>query len=151
MTDLLLPALTLPASGGASVNLADYATRKVLIYFYPKDDTPGCTLEGQDFSRLYGQFQALGVTVFGVSKDSVKSHDKFCQKFGFPFALLSDADQALHLALGAWVEKSMYGKKYMGTDRSTFYFDQGQCLQAWRNVKAAGHAEAVLESIQKAT
>ena len=145
-----LPALTLPASGGKTIALAkDYAGKKVVVYFYPKDDTPGCTLEGQDFTRLYPEFEKAGAVVLGVSKDSVKSHDKFCAKFGFPFDLLSDTEELACTAFGAIVEKSMYGKKYMGIDRCTFVFNaKGKLAQEWRSVKAKGHAEEVLAAVQ---
>lgn len=145
-----LPTLTLPASGGKTVVLhKDYAGKKLVVYFYPKDNTPGCTLEGQDFTRLYPQFEKAGTAVLGVSKDSVKSHDNFCAKFGFPFKLLSDTDEAICQAFGAIVEKSMYGKKYMGIDRCTFLFNaKGKLVKVWRNVKAKGHAEDVLAAAQ---
>src|SRR3989339_530190 len=106
-----LPTLTLPASAGKTVGLnKDYAGKKLVVYFYPKDNTPGCTLEGQDFTRLYSEFQKAGADILGVSKDSVKSHDNFCAKFGFPFTLLSDGEEQACTAFGAIVEKSMYGK-----------------------------------------
>jgi peroxiredoxin len=145
-----IPALTIPASGAKTVVLdKDYAGKKLVLYFYPKDNTPGCTLEGQDFTRLYPEFQKAGADIAGVSKDSVKSHDNFCSKFGFPFLLLSDTDEAICNAFGAIVEKSMYGKKYMGIDRCTFLFDaKGKLVKAWRNVKAKGHAEEVLAAVQ---
>lgn len=145
-----IPALTLPASGGKTVSLAkDYAGQKLVVYFYPKDNTPGCTLEGQDFTRLYPKFEKAGARVLGVSKDSVKAHDNFCAKFGFPFLLLSDSDGQACDAFGAIVEKSMYGKKYMGIDRCTFLFDEkGRLARSWRGVKAKGHAEEVLAAVQ---
>lgn len=145
-----LPALTLPANGGRRIDLSTaYAGKKLVVYFYPKDSTPGCTLEGQDFTRLYGEFVAAGAEVVGVSRDSVKAHDNFCAKYGFPFALLSDGDEALCQAFGTIVEKSLYGRKYLGVDRSTFLFDaQGGLRQIWRSVKVKGHAEAVLAAVQ---
>ena len=145
-----IPSLTLAASGGKTVLLnKDYAGKKLIVYFYPKDNTPGCTLEGQDFTRLYPQFLKAKAEVVGVSKDSVKAHDNFCAKFGFPFLLLSDVEGAACDAFGAIVEKSMYGKKYMGIDRCTFLFDEkGKLVQAWRSVKAKGHAEEVLAAVQ---
>ncbi len=144
------PGLTLPASGGKTVTLnKDYAGRKLVVYFYPKDNTPGCTLEGQDFTRLYPEFQSAKTDIVGVSKDSVKAHDNFCAKFGFPFLLLSDTEEAACTAFGAIVEKSMYGKKYMGIDRCTFLFNEkGKLVRAWRSVKAKGHAEEVLAAVQ---
>lgn len=146
-----LPALSLPASGGKTVALnKDYAGRKLVVYFYPKDNTPGCTLEGQDFTRLYADFQKAGADIVGVSKDSVKSHDNFCAKFGFPFKLLSDTEEKACEAFGAIVEKSMYGKKYLGIDRCTFLFsDKGKLVQVWRSVKAKGHAEEVLAAVKE--
>ena len=145
-----IPTLTLPASGGKTVALnKDYAGKKLVVYFYPKDNTPGCTLEGQDFTRLYPQFLKAKAEVVGVSKDSVKAHDNFCAKFGFPFLLLADVEGLACDAFGAIVEKSMYGKKYMGIDRCTFVFDEkGKLVQAWRSVKAKGHAEEVLAAVQ---
>lgn len=145
-----IPALTLPANGAKTIALhKDYAGKKLVVYFYPKDNTPGCTLEGQDFTRLYPQFGKAKADVVGVSKDSVKAHDNFCNKFGFPFSLLSDTEEKACSAFGAIVEKSMYGKKYMGIDRCTFLFDEkGKLVQVWRNVKAKGHAEEVLAAVQ---
>ena len=145
-----IPTLTLPASGGKTVVLnKDYAGQKLVVYFYPKDNTPGCTLEGQDFTRLHPQFEKANCAVLGASKDSVKAHDNFCAKFGFPFLLLSDVEEAACTAFGAIVEKSMYGKKYMGIDRCTFLFNEkGKLVQVWRSVKAKGHAEEVLAAVQ---
>ena len=143
------PALTLPASGGKTVTLhKDFAGKKLVVYFYPKDNTPGCTLEGQDFTRLYPAFLKTNAEIVGVSKDSVKAHDNFCAKFGFPFLLLADTEEAACTAFGAIVEKSMYGKKYMGIDRCTFLFNEkGKLVQVWRSVKAKGHAEEVLSAV----
>lgn len=146
-----IPQLTLPANGGKIVTLhKDYAGKKLVVYFYPKDNTPGCTLEGQDFTRLYPEFTQANADIVGVSKDSVKAHDNFCAKFGFPFLLLSDTEEQACSAFGAIVEKSMYGKKYMGIDRCTFLFNEkGRLVQAWRSVKAKGHADIVLAAVQK--
>ncbi|MGQ0620666.1 MAG: peroxiredoxin [Panacagrimonas sp.] len=142
-----LPKLILPANGGRQVSFADYKGKKLVIYFYPKDNTPGCTQEGQDFRDLYGQFQAAGADIVGISKDSVKSHDNFVAKFEFPFTLLSDAEGKACDAFEAIVEKSMYGKKYMGIDRCTWLFDgKGVLRQVWRGVKVKGHAAEVLEA-----
>ncbi len=145
-----LPAITLPASGGREVSLdKDYKGKKLVVYFYPKDNTPGCTLEGQEFTALYRQFAKAGADIVGVSKDSVKAHDNFCAKYGFPYTLLSDKEGELCEAFGAWIEKSMYGRKYMGIDRSTFLFDaKGVLKQDWRKVSAKGHAAAVLEAVK---
>ena len=116
-----------------------------MLYFYPKDDTSGCTREAQDFAAAYPAFQAAGVEVVGVSKDSVASHDRFKAKHGLPFPLASDEAGAVVEAYGAWVEKSMYGRSYMGIDRSTFLIDgQGRVREVWRKVKVPGHVEAVL-------
>ena len=143
-----LPDLTLAASGGKSVSLAkDFKGKKLVVYFYPKDNTPGCTVEGNEFTALHAEFVKAGAEIVGVSKDSVKSHDNFCTKFGFPFLLLSDGDEAMCNAFGAIVEKSMYGKKYMGIERATFLIDaKGKIAQIWSPVKVKGHAEAVLEA-----
>ncbi len=145
-----LPDLTLPASGGRTISLKkEYAGKKLVLYFYPKDNTPGCTLEGQDFARLHPEFKKAKAEVVGVSKDSVRSHDNFCAKYGFPFSLLSDTDEAACQAFGAIVEKALYGRKYMGIDRCTFLFDaSGKLVREWRKVKAKGHAEAVLEAVK---
>ncbi len=147
----VMPTITLPASGGGSLSLpADYAGRKLVLYFYPKDNTPGCTLEGQDFARLHAEFLAAGAEIVGISKDSVKSHDNFCSKFGFPFRLLADTEGLACEAFGVMVEKSMYGKKYVGIDRRTFLFDEeGRVLQVWPKVKVAGHADEVLAAVRQ--
>lgn len=143
-----LPDLTLPASGGQTVRLADCRGKNLVVYFYPKDNTPGCTQEGQDFRDLHGQFRKAGCVILGVSKDSVKSHDNFVAKYQFPFALLSDADEALCRAFDVIKEKSMYGKKYLGVERSTFLFDaSGVLRQEWRGVKVKGHAQEVLDAV----
>jgi peroxiredoxin len=144
-----LPDLSLPASGGDTIKLKDFKGKKLVVYFYPKDNTPGCTLEGQEFTALYKEFAKAGTEIVGVSKDSVKAHDNFCEKYGFPYKLLSDADGTMCDAFGAIVEKSMYGKKYMGIDRCTFLFDEkGVLKQDWRKVSAKGHAAAVLEAVK---
>ena len=140
-----LPDLTLAGADGP-VRLADYHGKPFVIYFYPKDDTPGCTREAQDFSALGGAFAEAGVALLGVSKDSVAKHAKFAAKYDLAVPLASDDDDNTVLsAFGAWVEKNMYGRKYMGIDRSTFLFDAtGTLAKAWRKVKVPGHAEAVL-------
>lgn len=144
-----LPDIRLPASGAREVGLRDYKGKALVVYFYPKDNTSGCTLEGQEFTALYKAFAKAGADVVGVSKDSVKSHDNFCAKFGFPFTLLSDAEGRLCEAFGAIVEKSLYGRKYMGIDRCTFLFDaKGVLRQQWRKVSARGHAAQVLEAVK---
>lgn len=144
-----LPDLTLPANGNRQVALNSYKGKKLIVYFYPRDNTPGCTLEGQEFTALYSEFVAAGADIVGVSKDSVASHDKFCALFSFPFTLLSDGDGTMCEAFGAIVEKSMYGKKYMGIDRCTFLFDaDGKLQQDWRKVSARGHAAKVLAAVK---
>ncbi|MBX6421039.1 MAG: peroxiredoxin [Sinobacteraceae bacterium] len=143
------PALKLPASGGRELSLKDYRGKKLVVYFYPKDNTPGCTLEGQEFTAHYPDFVKAGADIVGVSRDSVKSHDGFCAKFGFPYALLSDADGKLCEAFGAIVEKSMYGRKYLGIERCTFLFDaQGVLRKIWRKVSPKGHAAEVLQAVK---
>ena len=122
--------------------------KTTLLYFYPRDNTPGCTSEGEDFRDNYKFFQKKNTLIFGVSKDSVKSHENFKEKFNFPFELISDPDEKICNIFDVIKEKSMYGKKYMGIERSTFLIDaQGKLIQEWRKVKVKGHAEDVLNSI----
>lgn len=144
-------ALPLALSGGASATLGDYAGRWLVLYFYPKDSTPGCTTEGIDFNALLPQFEQAGATVLGVSRDSVKSHDNFCAKQGFRFPLVSDADEALCRAFDVIKEKNMYGRQVLGIERSTFLLSPtGQLVRSWRKVKVPGHAQAVLDALQAA-
>lgn len=150
---LAKPTLQLPLalSGGAKATLADHAGRWLVLYFYPKDSTPGCTTEGLDFSALLPQFQALDADVLGVSRDSVKSHDTFCAKQGFAFPLVSDADEALCRAFDVIREKNMYGRTVLGIERSTFLIDpDGRIAAEWRKVRVPGHAQAVLDALQAA-
>jgi len=143
------PDFTLPADGGASVSLKDYKGGKLVIYFYPKDDTPGCTTESCSFRDNLPDFEKLGAKVVGVSKDSVKKHDKFKAKHGLNFTLVSDEGSDMCERYGVWVEKSMYGRKYMGIDRSTFLIDEnGKILHIWRGVKVPGHVEAVRDMLR---
>ena len=143
--------LPLALSGGDTATLADYAGAWVVLYFYPKDSTPGCTTEGLDFNALLPKFKKLNATVLGVSRDSVKSHDNFCAKQGFRFPLVSDADEALCKAFDVIHEKNMYGRKVLGVVRSTFLVAPDHRLAAeWRGVKVAGHADAVLEALKAA-
>jgi peroxiredoxin Q/BCP len=143
------PAVTLPRDGGGEVSLADFAGRKVVLYFYPKDDTSGCTTEALGFSAAMADFEAAGATVIGVSKDSVKSHDKFRDKHGLGVILASDEHGDVTERYGAWVEKSMYGKKYMGIERSTFLIGpDGKIARIWRKVKVPGHVEEVLAAVR---
>lgn len=132
-----------------TVTLSELAGKNVVIYFYPKDSTPGCTTEGQDFRDLYDEFLALDTVIFGVSKDSLKSHENFKAKQNFPFELISDSDEALCQQFDVIKLKKLYGKEYMGIERSTFLIDkQGTLRQEWRKVKVAGHAEEVLSAVK---
>jgi peroxiredoxin Q/BCP len=139
------PDFDLPASAGGRVALSALRGHKVVLYFYPKDDTSGCTLEAQDFNGLLPAFAEAGAKVVGVSPDPVKSHDKFCGKYGLTFPLASDEDKGVLEAYGVWVEKSMYGRKYMGVERTTVLIDrEGRTAKVWPKVKVPGHAVAVL-------
>jgi len=142
------PAFEVAGADGP-VRLGDLKGRKVVLYFYPKDDTSGCTKEAQEFTALAAAFEKAGAVVIGVSKDSVASHAKFTKKYNLGVQLGSDPEGAVIEAYGSWVEKSMYGRKYMGIERSTFLIDgDGKLARIWRKVKVAGHAEAVLEAAQ---
>jgi peroxiredoxin Q/BCP len=139
------PDFTLPRDGGTMVTLSALRPSKVVLYFYPKDDTPGCTLEAQDFNARLADFSAAGTTVIGISKDSVKSHDKFCKKHGLSIILASDEGGTTCEDYGVWVEKSMYGRTYMGIERSTFLIDgAGKVARIWPKVSVKGHADDVL-------
>ena len=139
------PDFTLPRDGGGEVTLSDLRGSTVVLYFYPKDDTSGCTKQAIAFSEHYAQFEGAGVTVLGVSRDSVLSHDRFRDKHGLSLILLSDEDGKVCEEYGVWVEKSMYGKKHMGIERSTFLIDgAGAIRRVWRQVKIPGHVEEVL-------
>lgn len=143
------PEFDLPTNGGGRLSMADLKGKPVVLYFYPKDLTSGCTKEAEAFRDLYGDFQAAGAVVVGVSKDPVKKHDQFVEKHALPFPLVSDEDGALCDAYGVWVEKSMYGRKYMGIERATFLIAaDGSIAQMWRKVKVPGHAEAVLKAVR---
>lgn len=148
MTDIgdTIPSIALTRPDGSAVSAADYAGKAWVLYFYPKDDTTGCTKEAQEFSEHLAAFEAVGVSVLGVSKDPPKKHIKFTEKYGLTVPLASDAEtDGLAEAMGVWVEKSMYGKKYMGMDRSTFLIGKhGKVVQVWRKVKVAGHVAEVL-------
>ena len=137
------------ASDGSSVNLAAPG-QPLVLYFYPKDDTSGCTREAQDFTALAGDFAKAGVKVVGVSRDPMKKHDKFIGKYELEVPLASDEDGRISDAFGTWVEKSMYGRKYMGMERATFLIGaDGRVLKAWRKVKVPGHAEEVLKAARE--
>jgi peroxiredoxin Q/BCP len=146
------PNFTLPTDGGGKVSLKDFKGRKLVVYFYPKDDTPGCTTESCAFRDNLPAFEKLNVAVLGVSKDSPASHDKFKKKFQLNFPLASDEEGSMCEDYGVWVEKSMYGKKYMGIERSTFLIDeQGKITQIWSKVKVDGHVDEVKAAIGKAS
>ncbi|MCF7750094.1 peroxiredoxin [Bacillus subtilis subsp. subtilis] len=144
-------ALPLALSGGTTTTLGDLAGQWLVLYFYPKDSTPGCTTEGIDFNALLPDFTRLDARVFGVSRDSVKSHDNFCAKQGFAFPLISDGDEALCTAFDVIKLKNMYGKQVRGIERSTFLISpDSRIVQAWRKVKVAGHADTVLDALKAA-
>lgn len=137
------------AGADGPVRLADFAGKPLVVYFYPKDDTSGCTKEAQDFTALAGDFAGAGVALLGVSKDSLASHAKFTAKYGLAVPLASDPEGAMIEAYGSWVEKNMYGRKYMGIERSTFLIDAGgKLVKIWRKVKVPGHAAEVLKAAQ---
>lgn len=151
MSDLVVgakaPDFELEGADGP-VRLADFKGKTLVLYFYPKDDTTGCTREAQDFTALAADFAKAGVTVVGLSKDTVKSHQKFQAKYDLAVRLASDPSGAAVERYGSWVEKSLYGRKYMGIDRSTFLIQDGVIRQVWRKVKVANHAQQVLEAAQ---
>jgi peroxiredoxin Q/BCP len=139
------PAFTLPRDGGGDISLADFSGRKLVLYFYPKADTPGCTREAQAFSALRAAFEEAGTAVIGVSGDPVKAQDAFKAKYDLDLTLASDEPHRMLDAYGVWGEKSMYGKTFLGVSRTTFLIDPaGRIAQVWNNVKVDGHAEAVL-------
>ena len=144
-----VPAFTLPATSDKMLRPADFKGRKLVLFFYPKDDTPGCTTEGQGFRDHYKAFQDAGADIVGVSRDSVASHEKFKAKYEFPFELIADTEQELCTLFNVMREKNMYGRKVMGVERSTFLIDEKGVLRAeWRKVKVPGHVEAVLDAVQ---
>lgn len=145
----IAPDFTLPRDGGAAITLSALRPGKVVLYFYPKDDTPGCTLEAQDFSARLADFQAAGATVIGISKDSVKAHDKFCKKHGLQIVLASDEEGSTCEDYGVWVEKNMYGRTYMGIERTTFLIGgDGKIARVWPKVSVKGHADEVLDAVK---
>ena len=140
------PDFTLPSDEGGSVTLSSLRGRKVVLYFYPKDDTPGCTIQACDFRDALPRFNGVDAVVLGVSPDSVESHGKFREKFGLTFPLLADEEHAVAEAYGVWKERTLYGRKVMGIERSTFLIDEdGRVAELWRGVKAEGHAEMLVE------
>ncbi len=155
MTDALAigspaPDFALPVTGGGVVRLSDLRGRKIVLYFYPKDDTSGCTREAIDFNRLMPRFAACGTELIGLSPDSVASHDKFRTKYGLDLPLASDEEKQALAVYGVWVEKSMYGRRYMGVERTTVLIDaEGRVARVWRKVKVAGHAEEVLKAAEE--
>lgn len=143
------PQFDVPRDGGQSIRLADFSGKPVVLYFYPQDDTPGCTAEAIDFSRLKPEFEKAGAAVIGLSPDTVKKHDKFKTKHGLTVNLASDPERQVIEAYHLWVEKTMYGRKYMGVERATFLIGgDGRIARIWRNVKVKGHAEEVLEAVR---
>jgi peroxiredoxin Q/BCP len=142
-----IPDFSLATDGGGTISSADLRGAKAVIYFYPKDDTPQCTKQAQAFRDSYGQFKRDGIKLVGISTDDVSRHDKFKAKYGLTFPLATDTGAELAQAFGVWVEKSMYGKKYMGLERSTFLVDaNGVVCKVWRKVKVPGHVDEVLEA-----
>ncbi|WP_159948592.1 thioredoxin-dependent thiol peroxidase [Rhizobium sp. 18065] len=151
MTDLAVgttaPDFSLPVNGGGTASLSNFAGKPLVVYFYPKDSTPGCTTEAIDFTAFSEEFAKIGATVIGVSPDSVKSHDKFAAKHNLSVILAADEEHHMLETYGVWKEKSMYGKTYMGVERTTVLIDAaGKIAQIWPKVKVAGHAEAVLQA-----
>ena len=144
------PDFTLPATGEQDISLSDYKGKNVVIYFYPKDSTPGCTTEGQDFRDLINTFRRRKTVILGISRDSIKSHENFKTKQAFPFELLSDTDEKACKLFDVIKEKNMYGRKVMGIERSTFLIDgSGKLRREWRKVKVKGHVDEVLEAIKE--
>ena len=145
-----VPLLKLPGTSDLQFNLSDYKGRFIVIYFYPKDATPGCTTQGVDFRDAYKKFQALDTEIFGISRDTLKSHENFKAKFTFPFELLSDEEEKACELFGVIKMKNMYGKQVRGIERSTFVIDpDGKLIQAWRGVKVEGHIKEVLQFIKQ--
>ena len=142
------PAFSLTRDGGDTVKLSDYKGKKLVVYFYPKDNTPGCTTESIAFTEMQSQFNATGAEIVGVSRDSVKKHENFVAKHNLGIPLLADEDGKMTEDYGVWVEKKNYGRTYMGIERSTFLIDEkGKLEKIWRKVRVKGHVEAVLEAV----
>jgi len=145
-----VPAFSGEATGGAPIASKDLKGQKYVLYFYPRDNTPGCTIESKDFRDLHDKFRRRKVRVIGISRDTLKSHDKFREKFGFPFELIADPDETICNLFGVMKDKNMYGKKVRGIERSTFLVDEnGVLLREWRKVKVDGHAAEVLDSLKE--
>jgi thioredoxin-dependent peroxiredoxin len=145
-----VPDFSLPATGGTTIRLSELRGRKVVLYFYPKDNTPGCTREGQDFRDLHPEFDRAGAVVLGISRDGLRSHEGFKAKQALPFPLLSDSEETVCRQFDVIREKNMYGKRVMGVERSTFLVDEeGRLLREWRKVKVDGHAAQVLEAVRQ--
>jgi len=143
------PAFTLSRDGGGTVALKDFAGKPLVLFFYPKDDTSACTREAQEFSAALAQFKRAGAAVLGLSKDTVKAHDKFVAKYDLKVPLASDPEGGVVEAYGSWVEKQLYGRKYMGIDRSTFLIDaSGKIVRIWRKVRVPGHVDEVLAAVK---
>lgn len=146
----IIPGFCLPDAAGGEVCMPDASAKLTVLYFYPKDNTSGCTLEAKEFSELLPEFAALGVRVYGISQDSVKSHEKFIQKQELTVPLLSDPEHTAIEGFGVWIQKKLYGREYMGVDRSTFIIDgSGKILAAWNKVKSRGHAAVVLQKVRE--
>jgi len=149
MNEIVIEDFELPATGGKTFRLSEQRGKNVVVYFYPKDNTSGCTLEGQEFRDLYPRFEAADTVVVGVSRDSMKSHENFKAAQGFPFELLSDVDETVCELFGVMKLKNMYGKQVRGVERSTFVFDKtGKLVKSWRGLKAPGHAAEVLGFVE---
>ncbi len=149
MSDTRVPDFSLPATGGKTIDSANFRDKTTILYFYPKDNTPGCTNETRDFALLYPQFADAGCEVFGISRDSVASHEKFKAKLDLPFELISDSDEIACKAFDVIKMKKMYGKEHRGVKRSTFVIDgAGNIVKAWRGVKVAEHAQKVLDYVR---
>ncbi|MCP4001286.1 MAG: peroxiredoxin [Gammaproteobacteria bacterium] len=144
----VIPALNLPATGDQHIDLKSLRGKKVVLYFYPRDSTPGCTTEGQDFAANHAKFKHQNTVILGISRDTIASHEKFRAKYNFPFDLMSDSDEKACNIFNVIKEKNMYGRKVMGIERSTFLIDEkGRLQHEWRKVKVKGHVDEVLETI----
>jgi peroxiredoxin Q/BCP len=149
MADKAVSDFALPSTGGSEFRLSAIRSRRVVLYFYPKDNTPGCTIEGSQFRDLHPKFQKAGCAVFGISRDSLKTHENFKAKMGFPFELLSDEDEKVCNQFGVMKMKNLYGKKVRGIERSTFVLDRERVIRReWRGVKVPGHAQEVLDFVE---